>query len=486
MFFEGEDREATAQRVQAQAEQLAADRQAQARAGFSVKELMDSGDVFANLVGDSLELHNLNIISLEGMDELRDNAMPAFPGNVTVLQLDFNNLTDIPARAFHLFTGLKALNLSNNQIATLADGAFTGLEQLTKLDLTFNRLAKLPARAFAPLSNLKQLFLDSSRIEEIDVQAFVGLGNLETLYLTLNKLHQIPAGALRPLVKLKYLNLAGNNLSREEINRIRQEVGPFVKIGHASLADVRQPVTSIAHWLTAGQFESLYEDKQHNTVTLYLDAIPFTSIDGIKTYPWGNLITHLRISYSAISRIPAQAFAGLHLRGLRLNNNAIDQIDPQALVGLDDLEEFDVSDNWLTTIADVVAELQGKNKLKKLALLGNEITHIPANAFAGLPLQHLDLAYNPVQQIDPQAFQGLEQLQSLDLSYIDADSLPAGLFTPLKNLKELFLLDHDFTLEEQKRIQKEVGEQTQVHFYVNSRNQTKFMKYIQRSPKQPR
>ncbi|XP_071959546.1 G-protein coupled receptor GRL101-like [Antedon mediterranea] len=62
--------------------------------------------------------------------------------------------------------------LYNNQISTLAENAFAGLESLKELWLQSNQISTLAANAFAGLESLKDLYLQDNNITTIDQGAF--------------------------------------------------------------------------------------------------------------------------------------------------------------------------------------------------------------------------------------------------------------------------------------------------------------------------
>ncbi len=68
---------------------------------------------------------------------------------LTHLNLDFNEITTLPADIFSGLSALTILELNNNQLSTLPTGVFSGLTALTGLDLSSNSLpASLPASLF--------------------------------------------------------------------------------------------------------------------------------------------------------------------------------------------------------------------------------------------------------------------------------------------------------------------------------------------------
>lgn len=81
-----------------------------------------------------------------------DTIPPDLPQDTVVLLLASNHITKIPNQAFRDLHRLQELDLSNNDIETVDDGAFQGVsDSLRVLDLSNNRIQSVPKEAFAHL-----------------------------------------------------------------------------------------------------------------------------------------------------------------------------------------------------------------------------------------------------------------------------------------------------------------------------------------------
>ncbi|XP_067115645.1 vasorin a [Osmerus mordax] len=105
------------------------------------------------------------------------------------------------------------LYVFQNGIATLAQDDFTGLGQLELLDLSQNELTEVPDGVFQPLSSLRNLDLSSNIISHVSKDSFSGLVQLERLYLHGNSIQSIQAEAFEDLKGLLELKLQKNHLS---------------------------------------------------------------------------------------------------------------------------------------------------------------------------------------------------------------------------------------------------------------------------------
>ncbi|XP_023686515.1 toll-like receptor 3 isoform X2 [Paramormyrops kingsleyae] len=80
--------------------------------------------------------------------------------NLTVLELDYNGLDEIPAHAFSSLRQLQDLSLAGNVLKFLHDGVFSDLVSLRSLDLRKNHITSVPQAVFQPvLRNLTVLRL---------------------------------------------------------------------------------------------------------------------------------------------------------------------------------------------------------------------------------------------------------------------------------------------------------------------------------------
>lgn len=105
------------------------------------------------------------------------------------------------------------LYIFQNGIDTLSQDDFKGLGDLVLLDLSQNELTEIPHGVFGMLSKLKNLDLSSNVITHIQKDSFSGLVQLERLYLHGNQIQSIQLEAFQGLEMLLELKLQGNQLS---------------------------------------------------------------------------------------------------------------------------------------------------------------------------------------------------------------------------------------------------------------------------------
>ncbi|XP_046377900.2 leucine-rich repeat and immunoglobulin-like domain-containing nogo receptor-interacting protein 4 isoform X1 [Haliotis rufescens] len=123
-----------------------------------------------------------------------------------------NNISSISDGAFSGIENLDNLILRRNYLAKLTNETFRGLRALKTLDLGYNVLKTLPNGAFRDLKSLQQLDLMKNNISFIEDDAFVGLESLQVLNLTRNLLQVYPTNALSRLTSVTRLVLDDNRL----------------------------------------------------------------------------------------------------------------------------------------------------------------------------------------------------------------------------------------------------------------------------------
>jgi len=244
---------------------------------FSIQELLDNGRLPA-IVNNELDLRNRYIADLDGLTQIPQ------VNNLQILNLGFNQITQIQPNAFQGLGNLRLLDLIGNQIIQIHSNAFQGLNNLQELHLRFNQIIQIHSNAFQGMDNLRWLDLDNNQITQIHPNAFQGLNNLRNLYLRNNQITQIHPNTFQGLGNLQdlYLNL----------NQITQ-----------ILPDTFQGL---------GNLRGLY--LQSNQIT----QIHPNAFQGL------NNLQHLSLRNNQITQIQPDTFQGLgNLRELYLFNNPI-------------------------------------------------------------------------------------------------------------------------------------------------------------------
>nr|AIO08264.1 variable lymphocyte receptor C [Petromyzon marinus] len=133
------------------------------------------------------------------------------PASTERLQLDYNKLASIDAKAFQGLPHLTFLSITNNpQLQSLPVGVFDQLKNLNELRLANNQLTSLPPGVFDKLTKLTLLYLNNNQLQSIPKGAFDSLASLQTLYLNDNKLQSVPDGVFDSLEAMDRITLENN------------------------------------------------------------------------------------------------------------------------------------------------------------------------------------------------------------------------------------------------------------------------------------
>ncbi|XP_011356804.1 leucine-rich repeats and immunoglobulin-like domains protein 1 [Pteropus vampyrus] len=252
--------------------------------------------------------------------------------SLEVLDLSWNNITEIRTACFPHGLPIKELNLASNRISTLESGAFDGLSRsLLVLRLSKNRITQLPVKAFK-LPRLTQLWhLESNSLVEVNSGSLYGLTALHQLHLSNNSISRINRDGWSFCQKLHELILSFNNLTRLDEESLADL---------SSLSILRLSHNSISH-IAEGAFKGLKNlrvlDLDHNEIsgTIEDTSGAFTGLDSL---------SKLTLFGNKIKSVAKRAFLGLDgLEHLNLGENAIRSVQFDAFVKMKNLKELRIS-----------------------------------------------------------------------------------------------------------------------------------------------
>jgi Leucine-rich repeat (LRR) protein len=123
-----------------------------------------------------------------------------------------NSFPVIDDRFFNKSKNLVGLWLSQCDIETVEENAFSNLKVLSVLDLSSNKIKNLHKNTFRELANLTEILLYRNQIETIPEKLFEGNGKLKELQMQKNKIKKIPIGVFDALTELKWLLMGANEL----------------------------------------------------------------------------------------------------------------------------------------------------------------------------------------------------------------------------------------------------------------------------------
>jgi Leucine-rich repeat (LRR) protein len=335
----------------------------------------------SNTTSIVLKIKNKLIHQLDTMTSKATNSTR----RVTSLTLEDCKISHIFPNSFSTLNSLQELYLSMNDIETLAENSFKGLEStLKKLELHSNRIKSLSHHLFSDLLLLDYLDL---RVNEMNSFVWCGsVADLKTLYLTSNKLKQVRKGFFANLKSLDLLGLSGNEIEHIEINSFNETL--MLNTLYLSSNKLSQ--------IKRGHFSNLY---RLETLWLHRNEIRF---------------------------IESGSFRDLfNLKILYLSSNKLKSIQRGQFDFLRSLATLHMYQNEIVNIED--DSFRDMSNLNELNLYANKISKITLSNFS--QLCYLNLSYNLLVSLV--VLNNLPKLIHLDLSHNYLDGFMEGVFEKL-------------------------------------------------------
>uniref|UniRef100_A0A8C5BQN8 Toll like receptor 8 n=1 Tax=Gadus morhua TaxID=8049 RepID=A0A8C5BQN8_GADMO len=329
---------------------------------------------------DFKELHHLNDLSIYGNCQRCENA--------AYHCIACTNISlEIHPKAFTNLNKLKKLHLAGNSLTELNDFWFENLKNLNKLYLSFNLLEN------AIQGNLNLSFNFRLKTYPRTVQlskAFSKLRSLRVLHLTGLIFREIEFDTLQPLFALKHLKVLnlGTNFIVHSNSTIFKELPQLHNI---ILSENRLYPVSVS---------TPNPPDQGDNVKANLILSP-------------HLIAH-SLNFGSNMAKPECIKAG---RVLSLSSNNLFFITPEQFQGYDNISCLNLSRNGFAS-----------------ALNGTEFESLPY-------LTYLDLSFNKIDLAYPAAFQELQKLKVLDISFNDHYFKAYGITRDLDFVKNLPVLE---------------------------------------------
>uniref|UniRef100_A0A668A4S2 Slit homolog 3 (Drosophila) n=1 Tax=Myripristis murdjan TaxID=586833 RepID=A0A668A4S2_9TELE len=364
-----------------------------------------SGECFQDLVcpekcrceGTVVDCSNLKLTRLP----------PHIPEHTTDLRLNDNEIAVLEATGtFKKLPNLKKINLSNNKLRDIREGAFDGAGGVLELLLTGNKLTGLQGRMFRGLTGLKTLMLRSNQISCIDNGTFTGLSSVRLLSLYDNRISSIAPGAFSTLHSLSTINLLSNpyvcdchlawlgqwlKKTRVVSGNPRCQKPAFLK--EIPIQDVATPDFTC----DGAEDNGCLPASGCPDVCTCSDGVVRCSNRGLHSLPKGipKDTTELYLEGNTLTSVPKELAALKQLSLVDLSNNSISTLAPFTFSNMTQLATLILSYNQIRCIP--VHAFDGLKSLRLLTLHGNDLSTIPEGAFNHLTsLSHLALGANPL------------------------------------------------------------------------------------------
>ncbi|XP_038113193.1 chaoptin [Culex quinquefasciatus] len=279
------------------------------------------------------------------------------------------------------------------------------------------------SKAFAKLKKLVWLDISSNRIAHISPNTFPK--SLVTIDLSKNILGQFPAAVLEHLHDLRILSLKDNLIAKL--------VGVDLPGSRIKFDKLDLSVNLIDELPAGGLFNGTVRVKAINFDKNFIRTIPADAFRDLG-------VVHMVLAFNFIESVDDEAFATLEntLEYLDLERNRLLSV-PAAIGTLNRLRYLYLTSNELTSID----RLPGT--LKVLSLSGNNFTAIPVEGLANCTeLSYLNMGYNKIAEIEENDFVGWgANLQTLLLRNNKITSINYGAFNGLETIKEISLSFND-------------------------------------------
>ncbi|KAJ6550473.1 hypothetical protein DFH09DRAFT_1086733 [Mycena vulgaris] len=346
---------------------------------------------------------------------------------LTTLNIQNNRLERLP-RAFprHLLN----LNISNNKFDVFPL-AVTELTHLSRLDISFNSISELP-QEIGRLTCLTKLVIVGSQISALP-EEFGSLALLQELDCRRNGIADLAVACGLP--ELTSLRADHNNL-----HTLVLSLGPRLKGLDVSHNDITELVIG---------------PRVSTTPPFALTCLDISNakLSVLDDYTLAQLLSlrHLKLDRNSFRTLPESLGDLMWLETLSCADNAVSEL-PDSVGRLQKLESLDLHSNSLTALP---MSLWNCASLSRLNVTSNLLVVLPSPTFASSrrpsvsrgpdipPLAHslemLYMANNSLTDKMLHPLMILKELRVLNLSLNDIQELPPNFFRDLTQLEEVFL-----------------------------------------------
>ncbi|RUS78327.1 hypothetical protein EGW08_013905 [Elysia chlorotica] len=338
---------------------------------------------------------------------LRQGATAAFDNTLLELRLVNCSLASFQAE-LSMFNALtNSLDFSQTSVRYWPS-ALSSLTRLQYLDMSHNKVSFLRQGATAAFDNtLLELRLVNCSLASF--QAELSMFNALTLLdLSDNAIKDIPTGSLNAVATtLTSFKLVRGNLAYLPATLTDLKALQLLDLSDNAIKDIPAgSLKAVAATLTS------FKLVRGNLA--YLPA----ALTDLKALQEVDLSENPMVSTNndvlGVGSSPLLANSAHTLRTLRLASCGLVAV-PRALLGLDALQELDLSDNGIVTLNNY--QFDSMVNLEKLYLRGNPISTVPYKTFSGLTsLSMLDMSGGRLTYAPSSALGEMPALSQLDLS----------------------------------------------------------------------
>ncbi|XP_063838208.1 leucine-rich repeat and immunoglobulin-like domain-containing nogo receptor-interacting protein 1 [Ostrinia nubilalis] len=259
-------------------------------------------DMFANLKIHNLQISGCNIKRIE------DDAFRGQGPYLKNLNLQDNELSEVPVKALKILTNLSLLDVSKNFLTHIENHSFITLRKLTTLKISDNNIT-LADHALSGLeSSLKNLNLKGTK-QKVVPECIRGLRSLAFLDLSQNSIRELPGpDGSRTFEGLE--SLTALNLERNLIVNLKEDAFSGIKTTLSSLS----LLNNLLPEFPTSAIGTLSDLRVLDIGFNLLNKLP------VEAFLKNPAITLLALDGNPLPTVPVEAFAHLNqtLRGLSL------------------------------------------------------------------------------------------------------------------------------------------------------------------------
>ena len=306
-----------------------------------------------------------------------DQTKCKFQASKTVLNCEKANCTDLPN--IENPESLKVLKLGHNNIKHLAQ--LPDLPNLEILELSYNQISTIAPEAFSKCRLLNSIKLDHNQINSMN----------ESIFRFAND-------------QFKELDLSYNHIAELKYQSFPVFTTETLNLGHNKLAKIDYRV-----------FQGM------SIVVLHLEFNKLNNITSEFLGSFRNHLQKIFLQNNLITELPSNFFqdVSFNLQEINLSSNLIRKIENDTFVGdgseLPENLQIDLSRNEIAILKN---NTFSSVNLKELKLDGNQFTEITAGYFGGCTTEKISLkGCNKLRIIKNGSFNNLPRLSDVDISH---------------------------------------------------------------------
>ena len=346
------------------------------------------------------------------------------PADVLDLYMYSNNIQTLRNSSFQRYLELKVILLGNNDIRVIETGTFYSLKYLVYLALNDNKHFGLPTIDIFRYSNkLMHLSIGSCGISFFPNNIFQWLPNLQELSFLDNR--------------VKFFNATHTSNDSKLMGMDREDRSSQCSVDFIELAG--NPVEALDPLFIQKLPACFLRFGGDVTQALSKQTIPDHVFSNLFTGLAKSTTQELSLSFTNFSCIIQDVFNPLRntsVSGLDLEHNKCSRLQHFVFSNLTNVIFLNLKGNHLESIEPEFFE--GMNNLETLILSLNDIGTVnPLNSTWKINLRKLDVSGNVIRIINADTFRGLHRIESLYLGDNEFFSLSITISSPLRNLRYL-------------------------------------------------